>query len=312
MFKPEGIYVAMLTPFTADGAINEEELRRIVEFQVTAGVHGLFPISSVGEYIHMAREDKFRIMEIIMEQNHGRARVCPGVGSSLPAESIILAKKAKALGCDAVVVAPPYYFPLSQENIEKYFESIADAVDIPIILYNVPLFTQPLSYDVVKRLARRSNVVAMKDSSGSMVDFLHFMDKVRIIGEDIHILTGREETLFPCLMVGGKGCMTATSGILPEIMLGIYEAWRAGDYEKAKELQFSILLLVRAMFSLPIPLGFKVAMETRGFAMGPPKQPLSDAERFKYRTMKTRIENIMQPILERLKKTSRSSSGAFR
>jgi 4-hydroxy-tetrahydrodipicolinate synthase len=312
MFKPEGIYVAMLTPFTADGAINEKELRGIVEFQVTAGVHGLFPISSVGEYIHMAREDKFRIMEIIMEQNHGRARVCPGVGSSLPAESIILAKKAKALGCDAVVVAPPYYFPLSQENIEKYFETIADAVDIPIILYNVPLFTQPLSYDVVKRLARRSNVVAMKDSSGSMVDFLHFMDKVRIIGEDIHILTGREETLFPCLMVGGKGCMTATSGILPEIMLGIYEAWRAGDYEKAKELQFSILLLVRAMFSLPIPLGFKVAMETRGFAMGPPKQPLSDAERFKYRTMKTRIENIMQPILERLKKTSRSSSGAFR
>ena len=311
MFKPEGIYVAMLTPFTADGAINEKELRGIVEFQVTAGVHGLFPISSVGEYIHMAREDKFRIMEIIMEQNHGRARVCPGVGSSLPAESIILAKKAKALGCDAVVVAPPYYFPLSQENIEKYFETIADAVDIPIILYNVPLFTQPLSYDVVKRLARRSNVVAMKDSSGSMVDFLHFMDKVRIIGEDIHILTGREETLFPCLMVGGKGCMTATSGILPEIMLGIYEAWRAGDYEKAKELQFSILLLVRAMFSLPIPLGFKVAMETRGFAMGPPKQPLSDAERFKYRTMKTRIENIMQPILERLKKTSRSSSGAF-
>ena len=312
MFKPEGIYVAMLTPFTADGAINEKELRGIVEFQVTAGVHGLFPISSVGEYIHMAREDKFRIMEIIMEQNHGRARVCPGVGSSLPAESIILAKKAKALGCDAVVVAPPYYFPLSQENIEKYFETIADAVDIPIILYNVPLFTQPLSYDVVKRLARRSNVVAMKDSSGSMVDFLHFMDKVRIIGEDIHILTGREETLFPCLMVGGKGCMTATSGILPEIMLGIYEAWRAGAYEKARELQFSILLLVRAMFSLPIPLGFKVAMETRGFAMGPPKQPLSDAERFKYRTMKTRIENIMQPILERLKKTSRSSSGAFR
>jgi 4-hydroxy-tetrahydrodipicolinate synthase len=311
MFKPEGIYVAMLTPFTADGAINEKELRGIVEFQVTAGVHGLFPISSVGEYIHMAREDKFRIMEIIMEQNHGRARVCPGVGSSLPAESIILAKKAKALGCDAVVVAPPYYFPLSQENIEKYFETIADAVDIPIILYNVPLFTQPLSYDVVKRLARRSNVVAMKDSSGSMVDFLHFMDKVRIIGEDIHILTGREETLFPCLMVGGKGCMTATSGILPEIMLGIYEAWRAGAYEKARELQFSILLLVRAMFSLPIPLGFKVAMETRGFAMGPPKQPLSDAERFKYRTMKTRIENIMQPILERLKKTSRSSSGAF-
>jgi 4-hydroxy-tetrahydrodipicolinate synthase len=310
MFKPEGIYVAMLTPFTEDGAINEEELRRIVEFQITAGVHGLFLISSVGESIHMSQEEKMRMMEIVVGQNRGRVRVTPGVGSSHPAESISLAQKANELGCDGVVVAPPYFYQLSQENIEKYFETIADAVDIPIILYNIPLFTQPLSYDVVKRLARRDNVVGMKDSSGSMVDFLHFMDKIQIIGEDVNILTGREETLFPCLMVGGKGCMTATSGILPEIMIGIYDAWKAGEYEKAKELQFSILLAVRAMFSLPFPLGFKVAMEMRGFAMGPPKQPLSDAERFKFNTMKTRIEKIMNATLEGLPKTSKESRKA--
>jgi N-acetylneuraminate lyase/4-hydroxy-tetrahydrodipicolinate synthase len=278
MFKPEGIYVAMLTPFSDDGAISEEELRRIVEFQITSGVHGLFPISSVGEFIHMSQEEKMRMMEIVVDQNRGRVRVTPGVGSSHPAESISLAQKADELGCDGVVVAPPYYIPLSQENIEKYFETIADAVDIPILLYNIPLFTQPLSYDVVKRLARRDNVVGMKDSSGSMVDFMHFMDKIRIIGEDINILTGREETLFPCLMVGGKGCMTATSGILPEIMLGIYDAWKAGDYDKAKELQS--------------------------------KQPLSDAERFKFTTMKTRIEKIMKVTLEGLPKTSKENRKA--
>jgi N-acetylneuraminate lyase/4-hydroxy-tetrahydrodipicolinate synthase len=208
------------------------------------------------------------------------------------------------------VVAPPYYIPLSQENIEKYFETISDAVDIPILLYNIPLFTQPLSYDVVKRLARRDNVVGMKDSSGSMVDFMHFMDKIRIIGEDINILTGREETLFPCLMVGGKGCMTATSGILPEIMIAIYDAWKAGEYDKAKELQFSVLLAIRAMFSLPFPLGFKAAMEMRGFDMGPPKQPLSDAERFNFTTMKTRIERIMKATLEGLPRTSKESRKA--
>ena len=143
-------------------------------------------------------------------------------------------------------------------------------------------------------------MVGMKDSSGSMVDFLHFIDKIRIIGEDMNVLTGREETLFPCLMVGGKGCMTATSGILPEVMLGIYEAWKAGDYLRAKELQDSILLAVRAMFALPMPLGFKVAMEIRGFDLGPPKQPLSDAERFKFNTMKARIEKILKPILANL------------
>ena len=125
-------------------------------------------------------------------------------------------------------------------------------------------------------------------------------------------MTGREETLFPCLMVGGSGCMTATSGILPEIMIEIYEAWKAGDYDKARELQFSVLLAVRAMFSLPFPLGFKIAMEMRGFAMGPPRQPLSDAERFKFNTMKARIEKIMNPILEKLHKKSKENRKAVK
>ncbi len=308
MFKPEGVYVAMLTPFDEAGSINEAELRRIVDFQINGGVDGLFPISSVGEFIHMSREEKFRMMEIVVDQNKGRVKITPGVGSSNPAESISLAQKAKDLGCDGVVVAPPYFYQMSQENIEKYFEAIADGVNIPNILYNIPLFTQPLSYDVVKRLARHKNIVGMKDSSGSMVDFMHFMDKIKIAGEDIHMLTGREETLFPCLMVGGKGCMTATSGILPEIMVDIYEAWKKGEYENARQLQNSILLILRTMFALPFPLGFKLGMEMRGFKMGPPKQPLSDAERFKYRNLKTRIEKIMGGILEKLEKDRKATA----
>jgi len=308
MFKPKGVYVAMLTPFDEDGAINEGELRRIVDFQIEGGVHGLFPISSVGEFIHMSREEKVRMMEIMVDQVKGRVKITPGVGSSLPAESIFLAQKAKELGCDGVVVAPPYFYQLSQENIEAYFEAIADAVDIPNILYNIPLFTQPVSYDVVKRLSRHPNVVGMKDSSGSMVDFMHFMDKIKIAGEDINVLTGREETLFPCLMVGGKGCMTATAGILPEIMVDIYNAWKNQNFEEAKKLQASILLILRTMFSLPFPLGFKYAMELRGFNMGPPKQPLSDAERFNYRNTKVRIEKIMVPILEQLRKDQKATA----
>jgi 4-hydroxy-tetrahydrodipicolinate synthase len=308
MFKPEGVYVAMLTPFSDDGSVNEPVLRRIVDFQIEGGVNGLFPISSVGEFIHLTRDEKVRMMEIVADQNRGRVRITPGVGSSHPAESVYLAEKAKALGCDGIVIAPPYFFPLSQEMVEKYFETIIDAVDIPVILYNIPLFTQPLSYDVVKRLSRRRNVVGMKDSSGSMVDFIHFMDTIRLIEGEMNFLTGREETLFPCLMVGGKGCMTATSGILPEIMVGIYDAWKEGDYDRARELQFSILPAVRAMFSLPFPLGFKAALGARGFEMGPPKQPLSDAERVKYDTVKAGIEKIIDPILEKLDQKGKAIS----
>jgi 4-hydroxy-tetrahydrodipicolinate synthase len=305
MFKPEGVYVAMLTSFSEDGSINEKEMRRIVDFLIESGVDGLFPVSTVGEYIHMNEEEKVRLMEVVVDQSDGRVHVTPGVGSTRPDEAIRLAGKAEELGCDGVVVAPPYFYPLSQEMIEKYFETISDAVNIPIILYNIPLFTQPLDYDLVERLSQRKNIVAMKDSSGSMVEFLHFMDKVRLVGEDISFLTGREETLFTCLMMGGRGCMTATSGILPEIMVGIYDAWKKGNYDRARDLQFSVLLVIRAMFELPFPLGFKVALETRGFRMGPPRQPLPDSEMSKLRTVKSRIEKIMNPLLKEFKKRPR-------
>jgi len=301
MFKPEGIYVAMMTPFE-DGRINEAVVRQMVDFVIERGVHGIFPISSVGEFIHLDFEEKVFLMQIVHDQARGRVAVTPGVASTRPEDSIRLAKKAQEIGCEAVVIAPPYYYPISQDNMERHFEMVSDAIDLPLILYNIPLFAPPISYDVVKRLSRRKNIVAMKDSSGSMVDLLHYMDKIRLIGEDLSFLIGREDILFPALMVGAKGCMTATAGILPEIMVGIYNAWREGDYEKARELQFSILLLIRAMFSIPFPLGFKTALEVRGFKMGPPQQPLSDAEYFRFAGTKSRIENIMEPILNNLPK----------
>ncbi len=300
MFKPDGVYAVLLTPFTDEGEVNETELRRIVDFLVASGIHGIFPLGSAGECIHLSRDEKVRTMEIVVDQNRGRVKITPGVGSTHPAESIDLANRATELGCDGVVIAPPYYYPLSQEMIEKYFETIDEAVEIPIILYNIPLFSQPIDYDVVKRLSRRKNIVGMKESSGSMVDFLHFLDKIQINGEEFHILTGREETLLPCLVMGAKGCMVGSACVLPEVMLGIYNAWREGEMEKARDLQFSILPLVRAIFSLPFPLGFKVALERRGFNMGPPKQPLSDAEQFHYKTVKSRIEKIMDRILRDL------------
>jgi 4-hydroxy-tetrahydrodipicolinate synthase len=300
MFKPEGIYVAMMTPFE-DGQINETVVRQMVDFVIEKGVHGIFPISSVGEFIHLDFEEKVYLMQIVHDQARGRVPITPGIASTRPKDCIKLAKKAQEIGCEAVVVAPPYYYPISQENMERHFEIISDAIDLPIILYNIPLFAPPISYDVVKRLSRRRNIVAMKDSSGNMVDFLHYMDKIRLIGEDLSMLIGREEILFPGLMVGAKGCITGTAGILPEVMVGIYNAWQKGDYEKSRELQFSILLLVRALFSVPFPLGFKMALEVRGFKMGPPQQPLSDAEYFKYLGTKSRIEKILEPILKNLK-----------
>ncbi len=300
MFKPEGIYVAMLTPFAEEGGIDEDATRQMVDFQVERGVDGLFPVSTVGEYIHMSRQEKVALMEMVHDQAKGRVPVTPGVGSSHPAESIFLAERAREIGCDGIVIAPPHFFPLSQNMIGKYYETIMDAVDIPVIIYNIPLFAEPLGYDLVQRLAQKPNVVGVKDSSGSMVDLLHFMDGIRLVGADVNVLTGREETLLPCLMMGGKGCMTATSGILPEILVKIRQAFLTGDYETARTEQYSLLSLVRNMFQLPFPLGFKVAMEMRGIEMGPPRQPLSDADLARVASARADIEADLRVIIDRL------------
>ncbi len=302
MFKPEGVYVAMITPFKEDGRLNEEVLREITDFAINAGVDGVFPVASVGEAVHLSFEEKIRSMQVVTDQVKGRVKVIPGVGSSYSGESIKLAEKAAEIGCDAIVIAPPYFYQMSQEMIESYFESIIDASSLPSILYNIPLFTQPVSYDVIKRLSRRKKVVGMKDSSGSMVDVVHFMDKIKIAGEDIVFLTGREETFFPCLMAGARGCMAASAGIVPEILVEIYQAWKEGDYLRAKEAHDVLPNLVRAMFAMPFPLGFKTALEIRGFNVGPIRPPLSNAEKYNSKMVRARIEKILLPILQRIEK----------
>ena len=299
MFRPEGIYPALLTPFDDQQRVNEAEMQKLLDFVIDRGLDGIFPISSVGEGVHMDFEEKCRCMKMVVDQVAGRVPVTPGVVASAPKECVRLAKYAASLGCEAVVVTPPYFYKPGGAMVERFFETIIEESGLPVVLYNIPLFTSPLDYDMVKRLVRYPNVVGMKDSSGSMVDFMHFMDKIAIAGEDISMLTGREETLLACLAMGANGCMTATAGIFPEIMVGIYKAFKAGDLDKALELQRAILVVIRTMFAAPFPIGFKLALEIRGIKMGPPLIPPSAADIYQINTVKSRLKMVMEPLIEK-------------
>lgn len=286
MFQPRGVFGAMLTPFDDSGRINEAELRRYVDYLIDGGLNGLFPVTSVGESIHLEAADKMRLMDIVVDQAAGRVPVTPGSGDINSASAARLATHAQGLGCPAVVVPPPHFFPVSDEVMETYFRDIDRAVDIGLIVYNIPLFSTPISREVFSRLCGDIKLVGMKDSSGSLVDFIHYLDLTRQAGAEVNMLTGREEALFGCLTVGGKGCMTATAAIMPRVMSAIFRAWLAGEMDKALELQYSVLPLVRACFSIQFPLGFKIALAARGFEMGAPRQGLdlgagSDYERAK-------------------------------
>ncbi len=298
-YKPEGIAPAMLTAFDESGQINADVQGEIVDFCIDSGCKMLFTVSSVGEFVHMETAQTCQLMDVVMKAARGRVPVLAGVTASHIEKSIELAKYAREVGCHAIVCSPPYYYTVTQEMIERHYEMLAEAVpDLSIVMYNIPLFSTPLSYDLVKRVSTIPNVVAMKDSSGSLVDMIHFMDKVRLIGSDINILSGREENVFTSTMLGGKGAMVGTATIFPEILVKIYNATLSGDYNTARNLQYAICLSIRTMFSVPFPLGFKAAMEVRGFKMGPPKSALTDADKARAEGCKKRLKTILAELCE--------------
>ncbi|MBT4482763.1 MAG: dihydrodipicolinate synthase family protein [Candidatus Latescibacteria bacterium] len=298
-YKPEGIAPAMLTAFNDDGSINEDVQTDIVDFCINSGCKMLFAVSSVGEFIHMETDQTCQLMQVVKKASRGRVPVLVGVTASHIEKSIDLAKHAEEIGCEALVCSPPFYYTVTQEIIERHYEMLAEAVpNMSIVMYNIPLFSTPLSYDLVKRVSTIPNVVAMKDSSGSLVDMLHFMDKVRIIGSDLNFLSGRDENIFTSTMLGGKGAMVGTATIFPEILVKIYNATLAGDYDTARNLQYAICLAIRTMFSVPFPLGFKAAMEVRGFRMGPPKAALTEADKIKAEGCRTRLHSILSELCE--------------
>ena len=295
--KPEGVFPAMLTPFDDNGKINEKMVRSIIEFGLDKGHNGVFPVSSVGEFIHMTPEECKRMMKITVDAVAGRIPVFAGVSSSCTDMTLDYARYARDIGCSGVVCCPPIYYTATQPIIEKHYEILADTVDMPVVLYNIPLFATPISYDVVKRLSARHNIVGMKDSSGNMVDVMHFMDKVRLAGSDFSFMMGREELFFLALMAGAAGCMAVSAGIFPEIMVEIFKATGSGDLERAKKLQFNLCAVIRLMFSPPFPAGFKTAMELRGFKMGPPKRLLADSDIYIIQGIRSRLERLMGDML---------------
>lgn len=298
MFVPSGVNSAMITPFTKEGKVNEEVVRDWVEFLINRGINGLFPVSSIGEFIHLSREEAERLTAVVLEQAAGRVPVFPGVSAASTDIAVARAKAAEKMGCQAVVVMPPYYSPVSQGLVLKHYQKIASAINIGVVIYNNPSTTTPVSTDTFKELIKIRNIVALKDSSGDMKQILHCIDLAEEAGRtDFAVMTGWDDLLYPALCVGARGCVSGVSGILPEIIVGIYQQFQAGNKDEALKLQRSILPVLRTMASLQFPAGYKLALESRGFATGPLRQPVDEVDKYHYITIRKTLESQMAKLL---------------
>jgi len=290
-----GIFTPNIVPFHADHRINEEELRRYIQWLLERGVTGIYPNGSTGEFIRLSYEQRIRVVEIVMEETRGKVPVLAGAAEPNLDMVLDACRRYADMGCRAVSVTGPYYFKVSQHSIEHYFRELAAKSPIDIILYNIPQFSNEISLAVVKRLAMDCpRIVGIKDSSRDMPRFMDTLNEIKPQRPDFSCLIGCEEILLPVLMMGGDGGTIATSGVAPEAVMKLYSSFLSGDFAEAKRIQFKLLELIATMFAAGnFPEGFREGVNLRGFNTGRGPQTMSPHELEHFNTIRAKLACLL-------------------
>ncbi|NLX46802.1 MAG: 4-hydroxy-tetrahydrodipicolinate synthase [Euryarchaeota archaeon] len=273
MFK--GCATALITPFREDGEIDEEGLRELVRMQEAAGVDAIVPCGTTGESATLAHKEHLKVIGIVREEAK-KAQVIAGAGSNATHEAIHLSKGAKDLGVDGVLLISPYYNKPNQKGIFRHYEAIAKAVDVPIVVYNVPSRTSSnIAAGTIRRLAEIPNIVAVKEASGNMSQINAILAGVP---DSFSVLSGDDLMTFPMMALGAKGVISVTSNVVPEMMVKLTHAALEGDWAKARELHFKLLPLFNDLFLDTNPIPVKTAMRMLKRPAGVFRLPLCDME----------------------------------
>lgn len=257
----KGSITALVTPFK-DGAVDEKAFQDFIEWQIESGTHGLVPCGTTGETPTLSDAEHKRVIELCVEAANGRVPVIAGAGSNETTVSIAYAKKAKSVGADAALVVTPYYNKPSQEGIYQHFKAISEAVDIPIVVYNVPSRSvTDISNDTMGRLATLPTVIGCKDATGDISRVSGLIDRC---GEDFIQLSGDDPTSLGHAVHGGSGCISVGSNIAPKQYAEFHNALLAKDFIKAQKINQSLDRLHKDLFLCPSPAPTKYAMNLLG------------------------------------------------
>lgn len=277
MKKPifRGAGVAIITPYTEDG-VNFPELGRIIEDQIKNGTDAIVITGTTGESATMTDEEHRATIKFAVDQVKGRIPVIAGTGSNETAYAVELSQYAEEVGADAVLVVTPYYNKCTQRGLLAHYMAIADAINIPIVLYDVPSRTGVgITTETYVKLAKHPNIVAVKEANGDLSKILRLRAAV---GEDLVVYSGNDDQIVPILSLGGQGVISVLSNVAPQETHDICQAYFDGDTEKAMKLQIQYTDLIDALFCEVNPIPVKVAMRKIGYAAGPLRMPLCEME----------------------------------
>jgi 4-hydroxy-tetrahydrodipicolinate synthase len=281
---PFGIIPAMVTPLTAEEAINETALRRLTNHLIDGGCHAVFAVGSQGEFWAFSAEEKERVWRIVVEETHGRVPVYAGTAAVTTREAVALTRRAEMAGVDAVSVLTPYFISPTDGQLHDHYKSIAQSTSLPVLLYSNPARTGvKLSVGLVAKLAEVPNIVGIKDSSG---DLELAAEYIRAAPEKFSVLMGRDTLIYAGLLYGARGAIAATANVKPRLVADIYDKFLAGDLDGARRSQQALAPLRLAFSWGTFPVVIKEALDLMGLVGGParaPVGPLSAEQREKLR-----------------------------
>jgi len=272
-FKLEGIFPPHITPFLKNEEIDEKSLQSLVHFWLDSGCAGLISCASNGEGPYMTREERRRVLQLVIEEVDRKAPVIASTGAPSTRETILLTRDAEDVGADAVLIVSPYYFKPDSRELFEHYSSVINSTDIPVIIYNVPKFTgYNIDPNVVVRLAEEYNqVVGVKDSGGSIGQI---SDLINRVGDRISVLAGTADVLLSCLLMGGRGGVLAVANVAPRLCVDIYDYFKKNEIEKARQVQMKVLdlneILVKKFNQIS---AIKEAMTQLGKPAGYPRRP---------------------------------------
>jgi 4-hydroxy-tetrahydrodipicolinate synthase len=269
-----GSIPALITPFR-NGKVDEAAFRKLVSWQIAEGSHGLVPCGTTGESPTLSHEEHRRVVELCVEEANGRVPVIAGAGSNSTAEALELTRHAKAVGADAVLSVTGYYNKPSQEGMYRHYATIAEAVDIPILLYNVPGRTiVEISVETMARLCKIANIIGVKDATANLA---RPSREREACGKQWRLISGEDATALGYMAHGGHGCISVTANVAPKLCSQFQEACMQGAYEAALALQDRLMPLHDAMFCEPSPAPVKYAVSQLGLCANEVRLPMMTA-----------------------------------
>lgn len=269
----EGSFVAIVTPFNDDGSLDDDKLKELIEFQIENGTHGIVPCGTTGESPTLTHDEHDHVVELTVETADGRVQVIAGAGSNSTAEALRLTQHAKAVGADGALVITPYYNKPTQNGLYAHFMHIADQVDIPVVVYNVPGRTgTDLQTTTLAKLATHQNIIGLKEATGQLS---RASEAVNACDDEFTVLSGDDVNTLPIMAVGGKGVISVLANVAPKEVADMCNTFKAGDLQIAQQIHHQTMQLALDLFIDTSPIPVKTVLQMMGKLNGRMRLPLA-------------------------------------